>query len=223
MFKIAVIIYGSPGAGKGTQANILAGKLEAIHFDTGRVIENKINSDEINNNLTLQKIKKIFDEGKLSPPDWVLNLVRRETERIARAGKGIVFSGSPRTTFEAFGEPEEESLSNMLEKSEEKVTSLMDTLVEEYGKENIFIFHLNISPETSIERNSKRVVYDNDGKPRKRTLDNPETIKIRLEEYKNRTLPILNRLKSEKYSVFEIDGEPSEQTVHQEIMQKLSE
>jgi len=57
-----IIIYGPPGAGKGTQANLLAGKLGLIHFDTGRYLEQILHDPEKQNNSEIKKAREIFQQ-----------------------------------------------------------------------------------------------------------------------------------------------------------------
>lgn len=208
MRKIAVIIYGPPGSGKGTQANLLEKKLDLIHFDTGRFLEGLVHDPALQKNKVIQRERQLFDSGKLLTPSWVLRMTERESAQIARAGWGIVFSGSPRTMPEAKG--------------------LLPVLEKLYGKKNIFVFSLNIPEHASVVRNSKRMLctvcgstllsaYYPSARPKhcpvcggplyRRTLDNPKTIKVRLKEYHERTEPIFKFLRSKKYRVVKISGD----------------
>lgn len=225
--KKVILIYGAPGAGKGTQADLLSKKIGFYHFDTGKNIEQTINDPENLKDESMRKEKELFDSGRLNTPAWVLKeVVIKKTEKLARVGVRLVFSGSPRTLFEAFGDTEN--------------TGLVDVLEKLYGKENMGILYIKVKPETSVFRNSNRAVCSVCGTPvlyqkdcaviscplcdaplRKRTLDKPETIKIRLEEYENRTQPILEKLKERGFEVNVIDGEPAPFVVFEEIKKKV--
>jgi adenylate kinase len=217
--KVAIIIYGPPGGGKGTQANLLADHLGAIHFDTGRYLEEYVNDPKNKKSKIVQREKKLFDSGKLLTPSFVLNIVKNKTKTIARANFGIIYSGSPRTIYEAEG--------------------LFPILEKLYSKENIFVFILKVPAEVSIRRNSNRMVCSIcgytllshyypvknpkncpvcAGKFYRRTLDKPEVIKVRLKEYENRTKPIFELTKKRKYKVVEIDGTPAPYKVFQKII-----
>lgn len=220
MKKVA-IIYGPPGAGKGTQANLLASALGFIHFDTGRYLEQLVNDPEQQSDPIIQREKANFDAGKLCTPEWVLKIVREKVSHLSNAGFSLAFSGSPRTVFEAFGDEQNESLLSLFEK--------------EFGKENILVFLLNVAPETSILRNSRRLIcsvcgtvlltnsYSGqtcpicDGALRRRSLDVPEVIRVRLQEYKERTEPIVQGMRERGYTIQEIDGEPSPFQVFEKI------
>ncbi len=81
MQKRAVIIYGPPGSGKGTQAELLAKIYGFVHFDTGRYIENFLRAPGWQKNLVLRRERKLFDTGKLLSPPWVLKIVSENLTR----------------------------------------------------------------------------------------------------------------------------------------------
>ena len=142
--KKVIIIYGPPGAGKGTQANLLAAKLGFLHFDTGKYLERFVHDPENQKNPIIKKERVLFDAGKLCTPGWVLKIVRQKTIELSRSNFGLVFSGSPRTVFEAFGDSKNQGLIEAFEKY--------------YGKKNIIPIVLQVSPKTSVLRNSSRLV-----------------------------------------------------------------
>ncbi len=134
----AIIIYGQPGAGKGTQADLVARNFGFVHFDTGKYLESLIYNSNRKNNPIIKRERKFFESGKLMTPSWVLEVVGRRTKEIAKAGLGIVFSGSPRTVYETKG--------------------LLPELEKLYGRGNIVIFVIQVTPSTSIKRNIHRLV-----------------------------------------------------------------
>ncbi len=224
MNKRAVIIYGPPGAGKGTQAELLERKFDFIHLDTGRYIESLVRAPGWQKNAALRRERKNFDAGLLCTPTWVFAMVKRAITRIAKAEYNAVLSGSPRTVPEAFGNTGK--------------NGLIETLIKYYGKKNLTVVHLNISSETTKKRNSTRFICSVcglpvlgkarvkacafcDGKLRKRTLDDPTIIITRLNEYKERTEPILKELKKRKHKVIHINGELVPYRVHATIVKAL--
>ncbi len=222
MSSKVIILYGPPGSGKGTQANLLADKLGLIHFDTGKILESVVHDPARQSSAVVRRERKLFDGGKLMTPSFVLNEVRRETMRLAKAGWGVVFSGSPRTMFEAKG--------------------LMPLLEKYHGKKNIFVFLLRVSDATSIKRNSSRMMckfcgyglltaYYPSRHPKycpvcggsfyRRTLDNPKTIRVRLVEYEKRTKPIFEFLKNRGYRLHAVDARPAPYKIFQRIFKMV--
>lgn len=222
--KKAFIIYGPPGSGKGTQAELLARKFNVTHIDTGRYIEGIVHASEAKKDSVLLRERILFDTGKLCTPSWILKIISDIVCRLAKVGQGVVFSGSPRTLFEAFGDKQN--------------SGLIKTLEVEYGRKNVLIIKLEVPSSASIKRNSSRLVCSLcglpalgkskvrrcafcDAKMKKRTLDKPSVIKIRLDEYKNRTYPIFAELKKQKWSISEIDGTEAPYNVHNAIVKRL--
>ena len=225
MTRKIVIIYGPPGSGKGTQANLLAWAKGLIHFDTGKLVEAYVHSPANLKNKVARRERINFDTGKLMTPSFVLQFVKGQTRKIADSGYGIVYSASPRTLFEAFGN--------------QKTSGLIGELETLFGRKNIHVVLLNARPTTSVARNSSRYICQVCRNPiirsdtglkqcpiclgplRRRTLDKPEVIKIRLEEYRNRTEPILAKLEKRGYRIIAVDGERKPYQVHQDILRQL--
>ena len=91
-----LILLGAPGAGKGTQAELLSKKLSIPAISTGNMLrEAMANGSELG-----QKIKKLMDEGSLVPDDVVLDIV---AERVAQddCKNGFILDGVPRTLAQA--------------------------------------------------------------------------------------------------------------------------
>ncbi len=91
-----LILLGAPGAGKGTQAQLLAGRLHIPTISTGNILREAIK----NGTETGLKAKGFMDQGKLVPDDVVIDIV---TERLARpdCARGYILDGMPRTIPQA--------------------------------------------------------------------------------------------------------------------------
>ncbi|MDE2001154.1 MAG: nucleoside monophosphate kinase [Patescibacteria group bacterium] len=224
--KKAIMLFGPPGAGKGTQANLLAAKFGMIHFDTGRYLEQLVHDPTLQSDPEIGKARKIFDDGILFDPAFVLKIITRKAREISGSGFGIVFSGSPRTVYEAFGDADHQGLIALLE--------------SEYGRENVLPVFLDIDPKESIARNRNRkicsvcgtaLLYDDvtthktcplcGGELRTRTLDNPAVGETRIKEYRERTEPIFALLEKQGYALTRINGHPLPYQVFAEIKEKL--
>ena len=91
-----LILLGAPGAGKGTQAELLVQKLSIPAISTGNMLR-----EAMKNGTALgQQVKKIMDEGSLVPDDVILDIV---AERVAKSdcANGFILDGVPRTLAQA--------------------------------------------------------------------------------------------------------------------------
>ncbi len=223
MKKIVIILYGAPGSGKGTQANLLAGKLGLFHFDSGKFLESIVYDPKRQKEKLVEKERKFFDEGILNTPNFVFREVSRQVRRLASVDWGIVFSGSFRTQYEA-----------------ERLVPIVNRL---YGKHNVFVFELTVPPQSSVKRNSSRMICTVCGYilltafyPTKhpkhcpvcagpfyhRSLDNPKVMQERLKEYEERTLPMVAYMKKRGYPVAKIDAHLAPYKVLETILGKLA-
>jgi len=229
MAKQVIILFGPPGAGKGTQAEILSDKTGYYHFESSKVIEHCFHTESSEKVFEIEGKKyKVADEkkrwetGLLNSPPFVVNLMIEKIKELAEEGKSIIFSGSPRTVYEA-----------------EKETPLLKELYEE---KNIKFVLLDIKPETTIFRNSHRKIcelmrhsilfnketenlttcpLDGSLLVRRKNLDEVETIKNRLEAFKKDTLPVIDFVKKQGVNVIEINAEQTVSEIFKDISKKL--
>ncbi len=225
--KLVIIVLGAPGAGKGTQAILLSEKFNLYYFETSKILEEEFEKEDAKYKIegktySTKEEKKLWLEGKLCSPPFVTFLVKRKIEQLAKEGKNLVLSGSPRTLYEA--------------------ERIMPLLIKLYGKENIKIFLLKISPKETLWRNARRricelmrhpIVYfkenenlkycplDGSKLLKRKGLDDPETIKVRLKEFKERTLPLVDFCKKLGLTVFSINGSPPPAIVFKNILKKM--
>jgi adenylate kinase len=91
-----IVLFGPPGAGKGTQATFLKERYQLIHISTGDVFR-----FNIKNNTPLGVLAKSFmDKGNLVPDEVTIDMLKAEVDKNADAN-GIIFDGFPRTTSQA--------------------------------------------------------------------------------------------------------------------------
>ena len=91
-----LVLFGPPGAGKGTQANFLKEKYDLVHISTGDVFRYNIKNETALGTLA----KSYMDKGHLVPDQVTIDMLEAEVERNAGA-KGFIFDGFPRTTAQA--------------------------------------------------------------------------------------------------------------------------
>ena len=101
---INIVLFGKPGAGKGTQAGFLKEKYNLKHISTGDVFRYNIK----NNTALGQLAKSYIDKGDLVPDEVTIDMLKDEVEKNPEAS-GFIFDGFPRTTAQA------EALDNFLE------------------------------------------------------------------------------------------------------------
>lgn len=91
-----IIIFGPPGAGKGTQAKLIKEEYDIPHLSTGEIFRTAIkNETELG-----KKVKSILDAGELVPDETVVDLVAEELQK-SRYSEGYVLDGFPRTVAQA--------------------------------------------------------------------------------------------------------------------------
>jgi adenylate kinase len=181
----ALILLGPPGAGKGTQAKLLAKRCGVPHLSTGDMFREAIRRGTPTGLLA----KPFLESGQLVPDEIVMKTVE---ERLAQSdcGRGCVFDGFPRTL------PQAETL---------------DRTLERLGFGEPIVVDIQVDPEKLLRRLSGRRtcsvggeiynifdlppkvdgICDNDGgKLVQRADDHPEIVKKRLVAYERQTRPL---------------------------------
>ncbi len=227
--KKTVILMGPPGAGKGTQASLLAEKFSFYYLETSKVLEESFRNPKEGDFVKvgskkyfLKDERKLWETGILCSPPFVSQLVKEKIKNLFDTGESIVLAGSPRTLFE--GEV------------------LMPFLIRLFGKKNIKIVLISLSPEDSIFRNSHRricqlmrhpVLYtketlkltkcplDGSNLLKRKGLDDPETIVVRLKEYRQRTFPLISYFRKLKLQVKNVSGKGSVSDIFEKISKAI--
>ena len=130
-----IILFGPPGAGKGTQSKYLVKKLNGFQISTGDMLR-----EEIAKNTEIgQKITQDMNDGIFISDDIVNNLIKKVVFDNQKKGK-LIFDGYPRSLSQA------KNLDELIENSKQKID---------------LIFFLNVNKETIIERVQKRKIMEN--------------------------------------------------------------
>ena len=91
-----LVLFGPPGAGKGTQAEFLKEKYNLVHISTGDVFRFNIKNETALGYLA----KSFMDKGDLVPDQVTIDMLEAEVEKNADAN-GFIFDGFPRTNAQA--------------------------------------------------------------------------------------------------------------------------
>ena len=118
--KLNVVLFGPPGAGKGTQSEFLIKKYGLVHLSTGDLLRAEI-KDETPLGV---EAKEVMDRGELVGDHIVIGMIRNRIEANHQAA-GFIFDGFPRTQAQA------EALDEMLNSKSEPITAMLALEVPE--------------------------------------------------------------------------------------------
>ena len=180
-------MLGAPGAGKGTQAKMIAEKYSIPHISTGDIFRANIkNGTELG-----KKAKSYMDKGQLIPDELTLDLIMDRFKQ-DDCKNGYVLDGFPRTI------PQAEALDTALKAKGEKVDFAIDVdvpdenIVKRMGGRRACVgcgatYHVVYSPtkvEGVCDKCGEELIVRDD--------DKPETVLNRLEVYHNQTQPLID-------------------------------
>jgi adenylate kinase len=213
-----IIILGPPGSGKGTQSKLLCKKFDLEFFGAGGALRQRQKISD----FTGRKLKEVMGKGKWVPNFIISKIWMDELEKFKRKRKfnGLVSEGSPRRIIEA---------------------ELFDEALNWYEwQEKVEVIFINISRKESFNRLTKRrqckkcgrlIPWIGEFKKLKncdkckgeliiRNDDKPVAIKKRLEEFNEKTMPVIEHYKKQK-KLIKINGEQSIEKVFQDILKAM--
>jgi adenylate kinase len=212
---LRLVIFGPPGAGKGTQAKLLSERLGVPHIATGDMLREAVKAGTRLGGLA----KKYMDEGRLVPDEVVIGMVE-ERLRHPDCSKGFILDGFPRTIEQA------EALDSELEKLGLKLDAVLNL---EVGDEEVVkrialrrtcrscgaVFHLIFNPPR------REGVCDRcGGELYQRDDDREEVVRNRLKVYRQQTKPLLEFYRR-RGLLRDVNGERSIGDVFKEILAAL--
>lgn len=209
-----LVLFGPPGAGKGTQARLLAERCNLEHICTGDLLRDEVKQETPLGN----QIKEIMDQGRYPSDEIILKVFRTKLESVK--GRGLVLDGIPRTMNQVHE---------------------IEHIFIELGLELDAVIQLQVNDEALIQRLSSRVICKVCGAPYTRDSENaqpkectncgsssfirrpddePEAVKTRLDVYNQQTKPLIDYYKEKKKLSF-VDGMKSVNEVFQQIQSVL--
>lgn len=195
-----LILMGPPGGGKGTQAQRLTQELGIPQISTGDILRGAVRAGtELG-----QKAKQFMDAGELVPDDVIIGIVKDRLQE-DDAQKGFILDGFPRTVAQA------DALGKMLGEADRKIERVINFVVPDEEivqritgrrmcRECGATYHVSFDPP------SKEGVCDKcGGELYQRDDDTEETVRKRLEVYRDQTAPLIDYY-SKQGIVREIEG-----------------
>ena len=213
---VYLVLLGPPGAGKGTQAQIISEKKHLTHISSGDIFR-----ENLKKQTDLGKLAKGYmDRGELVPDDLTIAMIR---ERLARpdCANGALLDGFPRTTAQA------EALAVMLAEFAGKVNAVPyinvpeQVLVERLTgrwtcRAQGHVFHEKFNPPKTAG------VCDFDGSELyQRDDDKAETVIRRIRVYLQQTMPLIEYYRAGN-TLIEVDGTQSIEQVGAELLSALA-
>ncbi len=211
-----VILFGAPGAGKGTQGELLARRRDLARLSTGDLLR-----DAVRRATPLgTQAKRTMEAGELVPDALILGLVR-EVMASGAGADGYIFDGFPRTLPQAEG---------------------LDALLQELGERIDAVIVLAVEDEAIVRRLSGRLscpacgaIYNRytdapraegrcdrcGGTLTQRADDAEETVRRRLDVYREQTEPLIAFYRARGVPLHEVDGDGPVESVHEALVARL--
>lgn len=216
MPDLNLILLGPPGSGKGTQGERLEQDLELPYYATGDILRAAVKAGSP---IGLEA-KACMDRGDLVPDEVIIGVIAERLDS-REAEDGFILDGFPRTV------PQAEALDAKLNELGRQLTAVIlidvddETIVHRLGGRRVceakdHVYHLEFNPP------AKEGVCDIDGSPLYvRDDDKPETIRHRLDQYQEKTSPLVDYYKKQAL-LNRVDGGNDPDQVGEEIRTLLA-
>jgi adenylate kinase len=216
MTELNLVLLGPPGSGKGTQGERLQEDLRLPYYATGDILRAAVRDEtELG-----RAAKEYMDRGDLVPDDVIVGVIAERIDS-AEALDGFILDGFPRTM------PQAEALDARLEQLGRGVTAVLlidvpdEEVVRRLGgrrtcEENGHVFHVEFNPSEQdgiCDLDGSELVVRDD--------DKPEVIRNRLEQYHEKTEPLVDYY-DQRSLLRRIDGTASPDQVTEEVRRTLA-
>lgn len=207
-----IVVLGPPGAGKGTQAQIIAEKLRIPHISSGEIFRENLDKETELGILA----KSFIEQGDLVPDDVTIAMIQNRLSN-KDCSDGAILDGFPRTPVQA------RALADILMEQDEQVTivpfinvddiTLIERLTGRWTcREKGHIYHEKFNPP------KESGICEHDGSPLYRREDDFEdTIKKRIQVYFRQTRPLIEYYQEDGLLV-EVDGSQNINKVTEDLL-----
>lgn len=162
---VNVILLGPPGAGKGTQAQLLTQAYGLVQLSTGDMLrEAKSSGTEMG-----QRVAEVMERGELVTDDIVIGLIEEKLTTVS--SNGFIFDGFPRTLAQA---------------------DALDALLDKTGETLDAVIEMRVEDDVLIQRILNRAEQARAACQPVRADDNAETLRSRLDAYNAQTAPLIS-------------------------------
>ena len=208
-----ILLLGTPGSGKGTQATLLTRRFNLKHIDMGDLLRQRVKG----NTYFDKRLSATMDRGEMVPTWFIIHLFFRFIERTGLK-RGIITEGNPRKLIEAID---------------------MDSILDWLNRKNTKVIYLKVRISESKKRMSSRRICSRchfevslrltpnikkcpkcHGRLIRRKDDNPKTINTRFDIFKRDILPIVRHYKKKRILI-EVNGEGPIDKIFKNILKKL--
>lgn len=182
-----VVIVGPQGAGKGTQAALLAEGFGLLHLSTGDIFRALMQTES----ELADEVRGYYDAGSLVPDDLTARVLfsKLDEEASEKSYTGALFDGYPRNAAQA---------------------DVLDQTIADRGEELVAVVHIDVPIEVLKARIALRAEQEG------RSDDTPEALDRRLSIYFENTRPLIDHWR-ERDIVLDIDGDQTIQEVSADI------
>ena len=205
---------GPPGAGKGTQGALLARRYGIPRYATGDILRAaRREGTELG-----REAQRYMDAGELVPDEVILGMMR---ERLAsgEASDGFLLDGFPRTVEQA------EGLAELLDDLGQALDAVVDLqvadeeIVRRLSSRRVCSECGQVAP---ADHESDRPCPECGGELRRRPDDEPETVRRRLEVYRDETAPVLDWYRRSDVEVIEVSGRGEVAEVNDRLVEAIA-